>query len=526
MTRDYRWAAGTSALALAITATATMAQPVTQNGTDAANPASAEIVVTAQGRTQRLQDVPISASVLSGAALQAGNLRNLEEVTARVPAVKITAGPAADLINIRGVGSGLNGGFEQSVATFVDGVYRGRSRSSRAALFDVDRVEILKGPQTTFFGNNAIAGALNVSTRKAEPGGALRYNASALHAPTDGEFALEAGVSAPLTEQLGIRVAAKFFGMNGYVKNVTLDRDGPRQRDLVTRVSLAWQPAAGLRSDLRVDYGRFRDTNSFPNEIVGCPAETPPYPTPRGLCAQYLAIAGSTADGRLDARTQGGPSRFSTDYYEAAWTNRMAIGKHTLRSVTSYYDHDVFSLVQLAPFPVRGTGGRATPFPNASPESYHAFAQEMRIESPTGVPLEYLAGAYFADGRLQATQSSGNYFQAIGANAPGFTTAATPIATRLYQDQRDRTYSAFAAGTLHLGEAVRLNGGLRYSIVRKRAHRESELGIGQDVPTENFQPLPLAAQALLRRATGGARRRICPNPANRSQADAFGKRAI
>lgn len=462
-----------------------------------------EIVVTAQGRQQRLRDVPISASVISGAALQSGNLRNLEELAQRLPAVKLTPGPASDLLNIRGVGSGLNGGFEQSVATFVDGIYRGRSRSSRAALFDVDRVEVLKGPQTTFFGNNAIAGALNIATRRPMPGGKAAFNASALYAPTDGEFAFEAGVSAPVTDRLGIRVAAKYFGMDGYVKNTLLDEHGPHLRDFVVRGSAAWEPTDRLRTDVRVDYGRFRDGNSFPNEVVGCPPQSPPYPAPRGLCASYLQAAGTRADDRLNQRTASAGSRFALDFVEVAATNSLKVGSHVLTGRTSYYDHDVFNLTQLAPFPLAGTGGRASPFPTFTPEDYHAYSQEIRLQSPAGGTLEYLVGGYVERGRLATELTSGYYFSPFGAGAPGFTAAATPIVLRSTLRQHDRTLSAFASGTWRPAPGLRLNGGLRYSAVRKTAVRDGQIGTGGDNPGDGFVALPDAAQALLRRALGG-----------------------
>ncbi|MBK7115217.1 MAG: TonB-dependent receptor plug domain-containing protein [Proteobacteria bacterium] len=126
----------------------------------------AEVIVTAQGREQRLQDVPVAVSVVSGADLERVNIKTLQDVTSRLANVKITTGTLTNPINVRGIGSGNNSGFEQSVATFSDGVYRPRSRSTNAALLDLERVEVLKGPQTTFFGANAIAGALNITTRK------------------------------------------------------------------------------------------------------------------------------------------------------------------------------------------------------------------------------------------------------------------------------------------------------------------------------------------------------------------------
>lgn len=458
-----------------------------------------EIVVTAQGREQRLQDVPISATVIGGEALRDANLRNLEELATRLPAVKLTPGPASDLLNIRGVGSGLNSGFEQSVATFVDGVFRGRSRSSRAALFDIARVEVLKGPQTTFFGNNAIAGALNITTRTASPGGSFEYNASALYAPTDGEFALEAGVGVPLSDRLGVRVAAKYFGMDGYVYNSYLDEDGPNQKDFVARASVAWEPIDTLRTDLRLDYGRFRDDNSFPNEIIGCPPEAP-YPSARGLCLRYLNAVGAEADDRLNQRTASHSSRFELDYLEVALRNELDIGDHVLSAITSYYDHDVYNNTQLAPFPLTGVNGEYPLFPTFSPEQYSSFSQELRIASPTGQTIEYLAGAYFAQADLQAEQTTGFYFAPFGNNAPGYTTATTPIASRVLHDQEDTTYSVFAAATFNATDALRLNAGLRYSIVRKEAERSADVGIGGEVPGIGFTALPIEAQTLLRNA--------------------------
>jgi outer membrane receptor protein involved in Fe transport len=176
-----------------------------------------EVVVTAQRREQRLQDVPVAVSVVSGESLERGNLRTLEDIGTRLPNVKITSGPLVDQINIRGVGSGQNAGFEQSGATFVDGIYRSRSRSTHAALFDVERVEVLKGPQTTFFGANAIAGAINITTRV--PDNTFAANGSALYSPSDDEYNVEGGVTLPMSDTFSVRVAARLSGLNGYIDN-------------------------------------------------------------------------------------------------------------------------------------------------------------------------------------------------------------------------------------------------------------------------------------------------------------------
>ncbi len=99
-----------------------------------------EIIVTAQGRTQSLADVPVAVSVVSGEMLESFSMTGVEDVAQRLPNVEVRSGPADGLF-IRGVGSGNNPGFQQSVGVYVDGVYRSRSRSIHSALFDIDRVD-------------------------------------------------------------------------------------------------------------------------------------------------------------------------------------------------------------------------------------------------------------------------------------------------------------------------------------------------------------------------------------------------
>jgi iron complex outermembrane receptor protein len=138
-----------------------------------------EIIVTAQKREENLQNVPISAQVIGSQALAVQNHNSLEELTETVPDVHVSTGAWANNLFIRGIGSGQNPSFDQSVATFVDDVYMGRSRMIGASFLDVERIEVLKGPQSTFFGNNAIAGALSIVTKK--PGDTFDVSARALY---------------------------------------------------------------------------------------------------------------------------------------------------------------------------------------------------------------------------------------------------------------------------------------------------------------------------------------------------------
>lgn len=130
----------------------------------ASRPKLDEIVVTAQKRAENIQDVPISVSALSGETLKDNNIDNLNDLSLYTPNVKLQAVAPFGRINMRGLGSGTNRGFEQSVGLVIDGVFFGRLSYLLDSMLDISRVEALRGPQGTLFGKNTIAGAMNIAT--------------------------------------------------------------------------------------------------------------------------------------------------------------------------------------------------------------------------------------------------------------------------------------------------------------------------------------------------------------------------
>ncbi|MGB0920258.1 MAG: TonB-dependent receptor [Alphaproteobacteria bacterium] len=123
-----------------------------------------EIVVTAQKREQNVKEVPISVSTISGDDLREGNIENMNDLSKVTPNLKISADGVYNFISIRGLGSGLNAGFDQSVGLFIDDIYYSSPQRLIAALFDLERIEVLRGPQGTLFGRNTIAGAVSMHT--------------------------------------------------------------------------------------------------------------------------------------------------------------------------------------------------------------------------------------------------------------------------------------------------------------------------------------------------------------------------
>jgi iron complex outermembrane receptor protein len=223
-----------------------------------------EIIVTAQKRAESLQDVPISVSAIQGEKIQDAGIPNMAALADYVPNLHIADAPVNTNIYMRGVGSGNNQGFEQSVGMYIDGVYMGRGRQYRAGFLDVERVEVLRGPQGTLFGRNTVAGAVNITSASARAGDELTGQVMASAESFDGRV-LEGFVGGGVTDTLGVRLAMKYRETDGFADNTFLGRPEGSIEELSWRLSLNWQPtddlnvnfkysAVGLRAHRRVDH--------------------------------------------------------------------------------------------------------------------------------------------------------------------------------------------------------------------------------------------------------------------------------
>jgi iron complex outermembrane recepter protein len=471
----------------------------------------AEVVVTAQRREQRLQDVPVAVSVVSGVDLERENIKFLQDVASQLANVKITTGTLTNPIYIRGIGSGNNSGFEQSVATFADGVYRPRSRSTNAALMDLERVEVLKGPQTTFFGANAIAGALNITTRK--PGKEFSSNVSALYAVDDGEYNLEGGVTLPASDTLSFRIAARFSGMDGFMRLRDGRVKGPNDESQQGRVAVRWEPSDSFRSDLRFDVGKSRTDEAVPLETLNCAPGAPypaPLPPPAGRPPTNCALALLTnpnLEDDLDFHSNSPPSWYAYDFYEGALTNSWDFGAGSLNSITAYFHQEANNRTQLVPlsFPTFTVGG-FDPIPSEVREKYHQASQELRFQSDTGGRFEYMFGAYYAQSRWRNSSGTGFFFIPFGAilsgppfNGPPFNIVTNP--TQAYTGvplirTSDKTYSGFASATINATDQFRINLGARYSRITKEGLRSLTFGTSVNNEFGTFVPFPTAANQI------------------------------
>ena len=201
-------------------------------------PQLTEIVVTARKVTESIQDAPLSVVVLDGEKMLSAGITKVEELVSYVPNITMSETGIGTNLYVRGIGSGINQGFEQSVGLYIDGIYYGRGQLTRAPFLDLAQAEVLRGPQATLLGNNSIAGALNLTTAK--PTDIFESSINGLYEPDHNEQEITGVVSGPLTEQLAARLAVRYKTIDGYIDNVTLNRDEPNREETSGRLTLAW----------------------------------------------------------------------------------------------------------------------------------------------------------------------------------------------------------------------------------------------------------------------------------------------
>ena len=272
-----------------------------------------EIIVTAQKREQNLQDVPISILAISGADIEAGGFENMEGLATFVPNLFMSDSLTGQNLFMRGIGTTeANEAFEQAVAQFHDGVYYGRDSLSQNGFFDLDRVEVARGPQPVFAGQSATAGALSYFSRRpteeAEGYVTMSYG-------NDEELSFEGAFGGPLSDTFGIRVSGRYYelGETGYTHVLTGEDLGTKE-NLGARVIGVWSPTDNFEATFKYEY---QDVSQIgvPREYTRCEtrpqfsvAFLPLAPAISALCALDAAYNGIDLD-TLDGVVGSGGSQ-------------------------------------------------------------------------------------------------------------------------------------------------------------------------------------------------------------------------
>ena len=214
-----------------------------------------EIVVTAQQRAESLQDVPVSVAAVTAKKISDSGIVDLQGLSELVPNFSINETGISTTVTIRGISSGINSGFEQSVGMYNDGIFYGRDQLARVPMIDMERVEVLRGPQGILFGKNSIAGA--VSQISAKPTDEFEGSVTALYEPDHGETDLRMVLSGPLTDNLSGRLAVMTRELDGYVKNTELGVDEQNEDEQVVRATLRWDVNDSVTATLKSSQSTF-----------------------------------------------------------------------------------------------------------------------------------------------------------------------------------------------------------------------------------------------------------------------------
>ena len=461
-----------------------------------------QIIVTAQKREQNIREVPISMVAVEGEELLDAQISGLEDLAYSLPNVHISKSTISNNIYMRGIGSGVSPGFEQAVAIFVDGSYRGRSRYSNSILVDVERVEVLRGPQTTYFGNNAIGGAFSVTTKGPDLDGWSGY-AQASYEFVGNEPVVEAAAGGPIiNDKFGIRLAGRYSRLDGFLDNQGTGGDDPTIEDKFGRFSALWHINSHWSAAFKAEYGKQESEGAFAAQLFNCPAD-PVFGAPGGSCAAAIA-AGQEDDldfNRVSNGGEDGEIEASEFIFNIERDNDDAHG-FFVQATHSRGDFFTSGDTDLT------TEDRVT-FSNF--EDTKQTTIEVRLESPAESKLQYLIGAYYLDNEYNFESNFNLLFltpTVVPFIAGGFFSAAAPFAPFTVDSDiaaEEEAFSFFGSATWPITDRLSGTVGLRYINSDKTAFQSSRPKTTVDrygvVTAFITDPAALAAASILTRTS-------------------------
>ena len=414
-----------------------------------------EIVVTAQKRSEKLQDVPVAISVVSGEMIAAKGAVNLEGAQYLVPSLNFRK--SGTTINqslfLRGVGtSTFSIAGEPSISTVVDGVVYSRAGEAFSDLVDIDRLEVLRGPQGTLFGKNTSAGVINIVTKR--PGKVMGGFLEGGYYTHGNEYRLRGAVDLPLADNVKSRVTAFYGSYDGNIHNLATGKRVNGYEHYGVRGIVVADPTPDLQLTVIADYRKSDDDCCA--ELIGTlPTNLAAgaLPTPRGDKTREVNqnLVTSTIE------KSGGLS------LQADWTR----GDYTFTYVGSYREYDNTEIRDGDWLP-RAYVGLAQ-LHDRGPQTSNTLTQEVRVASPTNQVFTYVAGAYYSRARTERIFTRNDIVCTLTpaptvltpCTAPG-AVITTPSGTADF-GSTFKNFAVFGQGTVNINERFRLIAGLRYT---------------------------------------------------------------
>jgi len=498
-----------AAFALSVSAApATGAQP----------PTAEELIVTVQKKQQAVLDVPAAVTALSGETLDAVGVTEFDALARFVPGFEVqNQSPNNPAFIIRGITSDSGSSVaENRVSIFQDGVSISRARGAYVELFDIARIEVAKGPQSTLFGRSALIGAVDIVQNKADPS---RFDAAIRLGTGDYDYRLgELIANLPLGDTAAVRLAARVKKRDGYVDNALGGEAFDSTGTSAARLSLNWTPSDRLKADVIVNYqedspsGTSFKSNSFlptsPTEFMA----TPPLARVLGDLKPWTAAALSSSPGFQGSRPLGieRQVRGVTGLVEARLTDKL-----TLSSISAWRDIDSSEVFD--------PDGLSLPLVVFAENAWsEQWSQELRLNYESGGRFHgFLGTSYFDENGSQAgpSQIDERVFAALQSGAltaarPNLPTLSAitvalaapnsrlrPVAALLKPAHREtfanfgrtRSWDLYADGTWALTPRIEVSAGLRYTHDDKTRGYQASLENGGSVLAAVARGLPIGA---------------------------------
>lgn len=477
-----------------------------------------EIIVSARKRDELVLKVPVVESVIGQEQLEQFGVSDIKSASEQIPGLVVGSGTLGfgSQVSLRGIGtSTLNATIDQSVSLNIDGLQMTQGLAYKAGLFDMQSLEVLKGPQALLYGKGSPGGVINIRT--AGPGKTFEMMLRESHEFVANQNSHEVVVSGPATDKLGLRVAAKYLDSDGYFKNEAVAapgtgardpqyRDFAPQKEWMVRGTALWEQSSDFSALLKINHSHERTEGDGGGlQMASCPdGLTPPSINLGGSTNVSIPFIGGGENCKINktvnivdldkaafptARNNGTPFSETNQTFGSLQLDYTIMDDLALSSVTGAYYLDQSSMIN-------GTNSTyAGPMVAADPDFIkHDFTQELRLTSDFRGPLNYMVGAYYQDGSMTYHDNLlGNQVLGVYVGGP---TYFPPELNKGHQFIDVNTKSVFGQLIWTLTDQLEIAAGVRWTDEVRKLDVVSTLGgASTDVPvavpklaTRNYSP--------------------------------------
>jgi len=403
------------------------------------------VVVSAQKRLQSMQNVPVAVNTVDSRAIENQQIMEFSDLTRVAPSMTLNQNPGNNTISLRGIGTfAYSTGIESAVSVIVDDVPVIQQAQAFSNLSDVERIEVLRGPQGTLFGKNSSAGVINVVTRASAE---TLEGSAQVTLTSDREHRVEASISGPLSEAAGFRLNMYGNQRDGEITNLATGHDLNGDRGKGVRARLDLKPAADVTARIIADYS----TRQVEGPVTTM-RSVPPGSRQQGVAPLDPALVGVNVGPENRSVRMDTPGFNRSEAGSLSASIGWKLDRHTLNSTTTYqdwrntvladFDFSNVDLLAALTNNVRHGGVSFT-----SPTRSRMFTQELRLTSNGDGVFNYLGGLYYSSSDTNRKFDRGPVLSV----------------SRWDASNGNRTLAAFGQADYKLTDATRINAGVRYN---------------------------------------------------------------